>query len=100
VSDRAPKSALEIALERLRQKDAAEGVVEQPLSDAQREAIAEARNYCEAKIAELKILHHAALASTWEPDARAKLEDEHRRDIERLSNDRDRKIDRIRRGDA
>jgi hypothetical protein len=96
MADGAPKSALEIALERLRKQDEAAGVVETPLTDAQRSAIAEARNLCEAKIAELKILHESKLATTWEPEARAKLDDEHRRDLDRLTGDRDRKIERIR----
>jgi hypothetical protein len=96
MSDSAPKSALEIALERLRQQDEAAGVVEKPLTEGQRQSIAEARNFCDAKVAETKILHASKLATTWEPEARAKLEEEHKRDIERLTGDRDRRIERIR----
>ena len=95
-----PKSALEIALERLRKQDEAAGVVETPLTDDQRNAIGDARNFYEAKAAELKILHASTLATAWEPEARAKLEEEHRRDLDRLASDRDRKIERIRAGDA
>jgi hypothetical protein len=96
MTDGAPKSALEIALERLRKQDEAAGVVEAPLSDEQRAAIADARNYCEAKLAELKILHESKLATTWDPEPRAKLEEEYRRDMDRLTGDRDRKMERIR----
>ena len=100
MSNGAPKSALEIALERLRKQDEAAGVVERPLTEDQRAAIAEARNFCEAKLAELKILHESKLAGTWDAEARAKLEEEYRRDVDRLTGDRDRKIERIRRESA
>jgi hypothetical protein len=96
MSNDAPKSALEIALERLRKQDEAAGITERPVTEDQRRAIAEARNFCEAKLAELKILHESKLAVTWEPEARTRLEDEHRREIERLTGERDRKIERIR----
>lgn len=96
MTDGAPKSALELALERLRKQDEASGAAEPPLTDEQKQAIAEARNVCEAKLAELKILHQSKLATTWEPEARTKLEEEHRRDIERVTGDRDRKIREIR----
>lgn len=96
MTDGAPKSALELAMERLRRQDETAGVAEPPLTDEQKQAIAEARNVCEAKVAELKILHQSKLATTWEPEARAKLEDEHRRDLERVTGDRDRKIKDIR----
>jgi hypothetical protein len=94
--DNAPKSALEIALERLRKQDEAAGVVGKPLTEEQKAAIADARNFCEAKLAERKILHESALATTFEPEARAKLEEEYRRDVDRLTSDRDRRIARIR----
>lgn len=96
MTDGAPKSALELALERLRKQDEASGLGEPPLSEEKKQAIAEARNVCEAKLAELKILHQSKLATTWEPEARAKLEDEHRRDLERVTGDRDRKVRDIR----
>jgi hypothetical protein len=100
MSDQAPKSALELAMERLRAKDAEAGVVETPLTDEQKAAIADARNFCEAKLAELNILHQSKLARTLEPEARALLEDEHRRDVQRLTDDRDRRIVKIREGRA
>ena len=92
----APRSALEIALERLRKQDEAAGIVEKPLTEDQRAAIADARNFCEAKTAERKILHESKLATTWDPEERAKLEEEYRRDVDRLAADRDRKIEQIR----
>jgi hypothetical protein len=98
MTDQAPRSALEIALERLRKQDEAAGQTDRPLSEEQKAAIADARNFCEAKLAEVKILHESKLAATWDPEARATLEQEHRRDVERLTGDRDRKIQRIRSG--
>jgi hypothetical protein len=85
-------------MERLRRQDEAAGLVETPLTEGQRQAIADARNFCEAKLAERQILHESALAATWDPEARAKLEEEYRRDVERLTGDRDRRIERIRAG--
>lgn len=81
---------------RLRQKDADAGVVEVPLSDAQREAIAEARRVCEAKIAEVQILHAAKTAGAFDPAAQAAADEELRRDIQRLRDDADRKVAKIR----
>lgn len=96
MSDQAPKSALELALERLSKKDQAEGTVAQPLSEAQKAAIAEARNFCDAKLAEREILHKSTLGRTFDPAERAALEDQYRRDRDRLAADRDAKIARIR----
>ncbi len=96
--DDAPKSAYEIAMERLRKKDKEAGVEERPLSEEQRSAIADVRKVYEAKLAEREILHRSELAKTYEPEAREKLEEEYRRDRERLASDRDRKIEEIRRG--
>ena len=85
VSDDGPKSALELAMERLRKKDKDEGVQAKPLGEEQRAAIAEARSVAEAK-----------LAAVADPDARETLEQEYRRDRERIANDRERKIEEIR----
>jgi hypothetical protein len=98
VTDEAPKSAYELAMERLRKKDREEGVEDRPLSDEQREAIAEARRVAEARAAEREILHQSALRRAADPEAVAQLEEEYRRDRERIASDRDEKIARIRRG--
>ncbi len=98
MSDDGPKSALELAMERLRKKDKDAGVDAQPVTDAQRAAIAEARSVSEAKLAEREILFKSKMAVIREPDAREVLEQEYRRDRERITNDRDRKIEEIRGG--
>ena len=95
--DDAPKSALEIAMERLRKKDKDAGIEDKPITDVQRAAIAEARSVAEAKLAEREILYKSKLARVAEPDARDVLEQEYRRDRERITNDRDRKIEEVRR---
>jgi hypothetical protein len=96
--DDAPKSALELAMARLKAKDREAGIEEKPVTDAQREAIAEARRVAQAKLAEREILHQSQLASVFEPEARGILEDEYRRDRERIVSDRDQKIEAIRQG--
>ena len=89
MSDDRPKSAFELAMERLRQKDAEAGTDERPLTDEQKAAIAEAR--------EREILHQAALRQAGTHEEVAQLNENFRRDTERLANDRDRKISEIRR---
>ena len=98
VSDDGPKSALELAMERLRKKDKEAGVDATPVTDAQRAAIAEARSVSEAKLAEREILFKSKMAVIREPEAREVLEQEYRRDRERITSDRDRKIEEIRGG--
>jgi hypothetical protein len=96
--DDAPKSAYELAMERLRKKDRDEGVEEERApTPAQREAIAEARRVAEARLAEREILHASKLPGVLEPEAREALELEYRRDRERIISDRDRKIEDVRR---
>ena len=83
-------------MERLRKKDAEQGVVEQKLTDAQKAAIAEARSIYEARVAERQILHRDKRLSTFDPAALDVLEEEYRRDMERFAYDRDAKIKKIR----
>jgi len=92
------KSAYELAMERLRKKDEEAGIESKPVTDAQKAAIAEIRNFYEAKMAEQEVLHQSALKKTLEPEARAALDAQYRRDRERLASERDNKIEKIRRG--
>jgi hypothetical protein len=98
VSDDAPKSAYELAMERLRKKDAAEGVAQRPLTDEQRAAIAEARRVAEARVAEREILHHSSLRGVVDPASLEELDLQYRRDRDRIQADLDRKIAEIRSG--
>jgi hypothetical protein len=90
-----PKSAYELAMERLRQKDREAGVEERPLSDEQKAAIAEARQIYQARMAEREILHRDAVKQAQTREELEKLEGELAIDRERLANDRDRKIAEI-----
>lgn len=95
-SDSAPKSAYELAMERLRKKDEDAGVSAQALTDAQREAIAEARRVAEAKVAEAQIMHRSRALALGDPAERAAAEEALRRDIQRIREDCDRKVEKIR----
>ena len=87
-------------MERLRKSDAEQGLESRPLTDAQKAAIAEIRNFYEAKLAERQVLHEAALRRTADPAERETLDQEYRRDRERLLSERDAKIARIRKSDV
>lgn len=97
MSDEPPKSAYELAMERLRRKDEEAGIEQRPLTDAQKAAIAEIRNFYQAKLAELEVLHHGRMRTLVDPEARQLREQEYRRDRERLSSERDSKIEKARR---
>jgi hypothetical protein len=96
MTDEAPKSAFELAMERLRQKDAEAGVEERSLSDEQKAEIAEIKRVYAAKVAEAEILHKSQLAGVFEPDARTLLQQQHRRDLERLRDEQERKLQKVR----
>jgi rRNA maturation endonuclease Nob1 len=97
MADDRPKTAYELAMERLRKKDTEAGIDERPLTDEEKGAIAEARQVYEAKVAEREILHDAALRKAGSHEEVEGLNEALRRDKERLANDRDRKIAEIRR---
>ena len=92
------KSSLELAMERLAKKDADAGVEMQMMTEAQKAAIAETRNFYDSKLAEQEVLHQSKMRATFDPAIRETLADEYRRDRERLSSERDHKIEKIRRG--
>ncbi len=94
----APKSAIDIVMERLRKKDAEAGTEQRPLTDAQRAAIAEARRVYEAQAAERRIMHQSTVAGIFEPAELEERESELRRDLDRFERERDEKIKRIREG--
>ena len=96
--DEAPKSAYELAMERLQKKDREDGVENRPLTDEQRQDIAEIRKTYEARFAEREILHRSALRKTEDPAEHETLEEQYRRDRERLGSERDRKIEKVRAG--
>ena len=102
VADTGPKSAVELALERLRRQDeeAGEGAAAGgALTDGQKEAIAAARRDYEAKVAEAEILMRSKLAAVFDLEGRREIEANHRRDLGQFASSRDRKIAAIRKGD-
>jgi hypothetical protein len=96
MAEGAPKSAYELAMERLKSRDAEAGIEHKPLTDEQKAAIAEIRNFYQAKLAELEVLHHGKLKTVVDPEERAARESEYRRDRERLNSERDAKIEKAR----
>ena len=97
----APKTSVELAMERLRKKDADAGVAARPMTDEQKRAIAEVKSLYDSKIAEQDILQQSAMNHRLAADP-AELEDvgrQFRRERERLASERDAKVEKIRQGD-
>jgi hypothetical protein len=96
VAEDEPKSAYELALERLKKKDREEGVPERRVTDAQRQKIQELRQVYEARLAEREILYQSARRKAADLEALDNLEREYRADRERIASERDRKIEEVR----
>jgi hypothetical protein len=94
--DDKPKSAVELAMERMRKKDADSGVAERPPTDEQKAAIAEARSLHASKVAELEILQRSKMMGLHDASERVQAEESYRRDLTRLHDDLERKISKIR----
>jgi hypothetical protein len=97
-----PKSSFELAMERLRKKDAEQGVTTQPMTAEQKSAIAEVRSLYDSKIAEQEILQQSAMKHLLNADP-AEVEEvsrRFRRERERLASERDVKVEKIRRGES
>jgi hypothetical protein len=98
VTDDAPKTAYELAMERLRQKDKEGGAVERPLTDEQKAAIAAARRAYDAKVAEREILHKDAIRKATSHEEIQTLNEHLQRDRDRYGRERDQRIADIREG--
>src|SRR2546421_1382250 len=96
----APKSAIELAMERLRKKDAEAGVTTRALTDEAKAAIAEIKSLYDSKIAEQEILQASAMKhlQAVDPAEREEVERRFRRERERLASERDTKVEKIRQG--
>jgi hypothetical protein len=78
------KTAVELAMERLKKQDAA-GAAPEKLTRGQKERISAIRQEYKAKQAEKEILYQAErLATQGDPESQARLADGHRRDREFL----------------
>lgn len=91
-----PKSALELAMARLKKQDAAAGVTERPLTGEQKAEIGEVRKTYAARLAQEEILYQSKLAGLVDFEQRQAADEHYRRDVERLNHERDRKIEKIR----
>lgn len=99
--DRSPKSAFELAMEKLKARDRERGdAPPAPLTDAQKRAIAEARAEAKAELAQWEILKTKRLAEA-AADPATYAETVERLDIDRKRIDAalESKIRRIRRGE-
>jgi hypothetical protein len=94
--DESPKSAVELAMARLKKQDADAGVPEHQLTEEQKNEIGEVRKTYAAKLAQEEILYRSKLAASVDFEQRQTMDDHYRRDVERLNHERDRKIEKIR----
>ena len=94
--DDAPKSAVELAMARFKKQDAEQGLSDTPLSEDQKNEIADVRRTYGAKLAQEEILFKSKTQGYVDPESRRTLEDHYRRDVERITHERDRKIEKIR----
>jgi len=92
-----PKSAFDLAMERLEAADRESGVKDTPLTEPQKEAIAEARRLATSRLAEREILFRDAMRKTGDPAERERAQEEYQVDRQRIADDRDRAIETIRR---
>ena len=101
MSDDAPlKSAYELAMERLREQDRAEGIESKPLTQEQKDKIAERRAAHKAELARLEIMRKKELAgAAGDPTAMAEIEEHFRRDRSRAESSLESAIARVRRGE-
>ena len=83
-------------MERLRKKDEAAGVVQVPLTEHQKTAIAEIRSLYAAKLAQTDLQHQDRLRATFDPAVREALETEYRRERERLTAEMDARVEKAR----
>ena len=100
MTNQSPKSAYELAMEKLEAQDQVTGEASAELSPEQIQAISNARQDYEAKLAECKILHQSQMVSTFDPAAREEMEARSRRSLSHFEADRDKKIDKIRQGNG
>lgn len=97
--DKPLKSAYEVAMERLRAKDREAGTgPDRPLTDDQKREIARLRQEAKAKLAELEILYRDRLerALLEAPDKAREVEEEFRRERDRVERRLEASIARVR----
>ena len=98
MSESGPKSAYELAMERLRKQDEAAGVEQKALTEQQKVAITELRSVYGARLAQADLEHQDRLRVAFDPAVREALDAEYRRERERLTSEMDAKIEKARQG--
>jgi hypothetical protein len=91
------KSAYEAALERL-EKQGIKRPEDSSLTDEDRRQIADLRNRAEAKLAEVEILYRDRTSKGGDFSKRQEDEEHYQRERRRIEDERDRRIETIRRG--
>ena len=97
--DDAPKSSFELAMARLRKKDAESGESIRELSAGQKAEIAEIRRVYEAKLAEADIMKRPKLPPGLPEELREQvdlLNEQYQRERDILAGERDAKIEAVR----
>ena len=92
-----PKTAYELAMERLQAADPA-GAKQHPLTAKQKEEIAQVRRTATARLAEREILFKDAMKSVVDPAEREKAESNYLTDRRRIDEDCERQVEAIRQG--
>ena len=95
------KSAYELAMERLEAQDREQGAkAHKPLTEAQKDQIAELRRQAKARQAELTILHEKNMHESFgDPEALTKIEAQYETDRLRVESSLESAIVRVRRGE-
>ena len=97
--DAPPKSAYELAMERLQAQDREQGIENRPLTAEQKEAIAELRQTARAKIAELEILRDKSIAEALgDPEKLQEIRQHFEVDRERIESRVESDVRRVREG--
>ena len=91
--DDAPKSAVELAMEKLRARGDYEEV---KLTDKQKAEIADIRSRCRARIAELEIQHEGTLRAVGSFEEAEVLRAELKKEKGRLEEEMERKVSKVR----
>jgi hypothetical protein len=95
MSEDEPKSAIEIAMEKLRARG---DFSETPLSDAQKAEIAEIRSLYKAKIAELEIHEESKMKQAASLEELEALKEALGKEKERLNREMEDKVQKVRQG--
>jgi hypothetical protein len=95
--DAAPKSAYELAMERLQAQDRRAGIEPRPLNDDQKKRIAAKRQHAKAKLAELEILRGKSIGEAMgDPEKLAEIDRHYEVDRQRINSRLEDDVRRIR----